>query len=309
MYMKLFVASLVAGTLVGCGGTDSSGNSGNAGGSSKAPTEEFILKTIADISNSQQIETGYVFPDNAYIDVNDEYQCRTMFCAYKEGTGVSREGMTRRYAISQNDSDISKIPVYYNDPDGKHVKDPRFEYAMKEIASIVAPNKSWTDIFDVKGFSQLPDHYELQKDYTGLDAQGGIIFSLGTATMHGNVSSGPNSGNLAGVLVDNESVLLGDKGWTWLNLDSPVGLCHNLKDQSAVNNEGTCIASNEVAIHEFAHIFFAGRMYENNLGYSGHFPGFGADGGVFDERAKAVLRTLYANPTNTPVESVEVKLN
>ena len=174
-------------------------------------------------------------------------------------------------------------------------------HAMTEIQKIILPDGKVSDIFDIHTEMADVTVKDYTVDYTNLPTEGGIIFSVGTSSgNHGNIGIAPESQQTHSTLIDAHNHFVGDKGWIWMNLDNP---------------EGTKIASNDVAVHELAHVFFMGRMentYDGGNGHTytssdGHFDGFGIHGS-FDERAKAVLKAMYSNPAGTSKDNIVVDL-
>jgi len=289
-------------SISGCGSDSDSNRNDGYGGGAKL-TEQFVRSTIGDItaSSSVTVQESDTLPDMTNENAN-YWDCNSIggLCAYEPSNGVAQEDGLKRYSISADDLAINSIPVYYWNEDGSDRKDPRFMYAMEQIQKIILPKGKVSDIFDIRGMADIPTVEFWSPDYSNLPTEGGIIFSVGTAGNHGNVGVAPHSQQIYNSMIDHNNIILGDKGWVWLNLDNP---------------EGTKIASNEVAVHEFAHIFFAGHMenrYDDGKGNSytvtdGHFDGFGIHG-AFDERAEAVLRAMYTNPAGTTKENLVIQL-
>ncbi|WP_210499170.1 hypothetical protein [Vibrio crassostreae] len=161
--------------------------------------------------------------------------------------------------------------VTYND-DGTHKYNP--DTATDEYGD---PTKS--------------DSYE--KIIAEHGVRGGVIISYGTGMAttgadsckmyKANVSGFPFVGNGLGHIVDKNAYIT-NKNFHWVNLGQHTQYCQNLH-----------YIDKETIVHELAHA----------VGLHGHFEGFGI-GGVWDDRAKAVLRSLYNTPVGTPYDQMTV---
>lgn len=283
---SIIVSGMTVAALSGCG-SDSNGGSGS--GSNKPATEAQAIAAIKTIWTSNgtdiEVDTAQSYPsaDPDNISRNELYYCYNGVRCALDPNAPAVEELTARYNASEDE----QIPVYFNinPSSGKaEEKDPRFIKAIETINEIVG-----RPIFKDMGFVNI-DHNvtesELSLDYSSIQENGGMIFSVGTSVKVsanqqtcGSVSKGPNTMSTPHVIIDENNHLQADKGWVWLNLDS---------------HDGTCLADVEIAAHELMHA----------LGFNDHFAGFGADNEVFGDRAKAALRTLYNNDAQLDPENV-----
>lgn len=286
---SLIVAALTVAALAGCkdsGGGDNGNNGGN--GQNKAATEAQAVAAIKGTwtlyGSDITVDTQSTYPstDADYVARNELYYCNDVRCALDPNTPAI-EKMTARYVADENEL----IPVYFNTNPTTGItaeNDARFTDAIATINNVIG-----RPVFKNMGSSAIAHHKTeagTSLDYSSIAASGGIIFSVGTSVKIdknqqtcGSASEAPNSMSVPRVIIDKNNHYQGDKGWVWLNLDS---------------DDGTCLADAEIAAHELMHV----------LGFNDHFAGFGADGEVFGDRAKAALRTLYNNDAQLDPENL-----
>ena len=284
-HKKFVFAALAVATLAGCGG---SGDNGGSNGSNKPASE---AQTIAAIKTSwkllgDDIEVNSVdqFPltDPDAVARNDTFSCGDLRCALDPNAPAIAK-MTARYVANEKEL----IPVYYNvnSKSGDVAeKDPRFAQAIANINEVIG-----RPIFKDMGYIYVEheeDMFSSELDYSSVEGKGGLIFSVGTSVKInanqqtcGSASIGPNNMQIAPIVIDENNYFKADGGWVWINLDS---------------SDGTCLADVEIATHELMHA----------LGFLDHFDGFGADGEVFGDRAKAALRTLYNNDAQSDPDNL-----
>ncbi|WP_222939853.1 hypothetical protein, partial [Photobacterium sp. BZF1] len=228
------------------------------------------------------VDTQLTYPDTDPDSVarNDTYNCVSLRCALEPNAPAVAK-MTARYVANEKEL----IPVYYNvnsKTGDVEEKDPRFAQAIANINEVIG-----RPVFKDMGFIHV-DHDESDwlLDYSSVEGKGGLIFSVGTSVKInanqqtcGSASIGPNNMQIAPIVIDENNYFKADGGWVWLNLDS---------------SDGTCLADVEIATHELMHA----------LGFLDHFDGFGADGEVFGDRAKAALRTLYNNDAQSDPDNL-----
>lgn len=284
------ISTIILVSLTGCKeGVSGSGDNGSGNVGNKAATEAQAIEAIKTTwklhGNDIDVSTEATFPRTSEdaIERNDTYKCLSGIRCALDPNAPPVVGLTARYVADENEL----IPVYYNvNPSSQKTaqKDPRFEQAMANINEVIG-----RPVFKDMGYIYV-DHpvseSSLTLDYSSVSGQGGLIFSVGTSVKVdanqqscGSASSGPNTMGSNRSLIDHNNYFQADKGWSWLNLDS---------------SDGTCLADVEIATHELMHA----------LGFLEHFDGFGQDGEVFGDRAKAALRTLYNNDAQLDPENL-----
>lgn len=271
--------------ITGCGGSDSGGDSSNI-----SVSESFtrsILTQFVGLHDHYTANDEYIFPqdDSNLVALNDTYQCSSnVYCAID---GIQPpKGMLWRYEATET----NPVIVYHAVIDGEPaIKDQRVLDGMKIIEETIGRK-----VFLDKGFvnfnsADIADSFNI--NYSSVSGDGGILISVGTAPdastpdsqigyQCGNVSYAPYTSSLASVLVSADGEVPSGKGWSWMNLGGD-----------------TCGFDKDIVAHEFAHLLYV-------VTNDGHFNGFGEGNGIFDERAKAVLHTIYNNPIGMEVSNM-----
>ncbi|MCG3886176.1 hypothetical protein I3271_16010 [Photobacterium leiognathi] len=307
---KFAMVALVVAVMAGCKGGSGSddGNNGNGGNdgnggvttvASEAGTRT-ELSNLANANSSAHVSTDQSFPRpyESAIAVNNEYECYSTFCSL-DGNPVSDATLWRH----ELGDEVPLIPVYFAiEGEGEGVKDQRALDALKIVTDAIYPEGNGK-VFEDKGFIRFAEGTLTSTsiiDYSDAAnrGKGGLIISLGTSQpyydvskqsrtiMCGSVTSHPLTMGTARQIIDTRGAVHSDKGWTWLNLG---------------NEETNCGFDTGIAAHELAHYLYLGGK---------HFHGFGeGNTETFGDPAKALLHTIYRNPLESTVDSMEYTWN
>lgn len=122
---------------------------------------------------------------------------------------------------------------------------------------------------------------------------GGLIISYGTNFkspddqcnyFKANATAAPYIPDVPTYMVDGDGYF-SRHNWLWVNLGQAYGTCNNM-----------AAISHEIIVHEVAHI----------VGMASHISGFGDNNGIWSAGPAAVLKSIYAAPTNTHYQALTV---
>lgn len=145
--------------------------------------------------------------------------------------------------------------------------------------------------------SGLPNTDETERDsYQKLMTQdgvsGGLVIAYGTNFksetsqcdyFKANASIGPYIMDIQTYMIDEDGYFSPDN-WLWVNLGQAYETCNNMSS-----------ISHSIIVHEIAHI----------VGMTAHIQDFG-NGGAWGSGPAALLKAIYAAPTNTPYQQLTV---
>ncbi|PSW22203.1 hypothetical protein C9I98_02760 [Photobacterium sanctipauli] len=292
--------------LSGCGG----GSGDGSGSASKKASEDHVRTVLNKLTDETFIESyaENIYPlsdsnDQHLIDKNNLWYCAggylpdntswSSLCAENNGL-ASTGGLSIRFHATPEDP----IHYYFNNSDEMtSANEDLIKQSLNELEAVMGTPGAFKFMgyTDIDTSAEHPWKHEI--DYSTIAGEGGVIFSVGTTIKMyndqqtcGTVSGGPNMSTGANLIIDENNYLNGQKGFNWINLG----------DKSS-----ECWFDKGIVMHEVAH--YLGFMI-NSGGGDGHWPGFGEDGGTFDDRAKAVLRTLYQNPAQSEPQNMQVYL-
>ena len=216
-----------------------------------------------------------------YIEKNSHYT------AEREAAIVS--------ALQTIEADAGQRIFQYDEQNVVKIRYSNFaQYSGEQVNTGIA-NNLWDGFNPHSGLPSTGttgrDSY--QKLMTQDSVSGGLIISYGSNfrspvdqcnLFKANATVAPYISDIQTYLID-EDGYFSPNNWLWVNLGQAYETCNNM---SAI--------SRELIVHEVAHI----------VGMAAHISGFGDESGIWSTGSAAVLKAIYAAPTNTPYQQLTV---
>lgn len=198
-------------------------------------------------------------------------------------------------ALNTIEADAGQRIFQYDEQSALKIRYATFtQYNGEEITTGMA-NNLWDGYNPHSGLpstgSEGRDSYQKLMTQDGIT--GGLFISYGTNFkspddqcnhFKANATNAPFISDPQTYTID-EQGYLSSNNWLWVNLGQDYSTCNNM---SAI--------SHELIVHEVAHI----------VGMAEHISGFGDSNGIWSSGPAAVLKAIYAAPTNTPYQKLTV---